>query len=367
MPLESTMLCLDNSDWMRNGDYIPTRLEAQHDAANLVCGTKTQSNPESTVGVLTMAGKGPELLVSPTDDMGKILNSLHDVKIGGSTNLAAAIQIAQLALKHRRNKHGGQRLVLFVASPITDDVKSLVKTTQCDDTPGSSQVGKLLKKNNVAVDVVSMGEIDDNQSAYDSLQQYPAMCQSCFRESAEKLQEFIDAASSGDNSHLITIPAGILPSDVLISSLGGEGGGDFGGAAGAGGFGGAGGGGGEFGGIDASMDPELAMALRVSMEEERARQEAASKAAADAGAGESKGDDSTMQVDTAAGTAAAAGGGSSAMDDEDALLKQALAMSMQEAGGDAMDTEEQEAMRLQQPMQAYSPKGLKDNVPLEQQ
>jgi 26S proteasome regulatory subunit N10 len=64
MPLESTMLCLDNSDWMRNGDYIPTRLEAQHDAANLVCGTKTQSNPESTVGVLTMAGKGPELLVS---------------------------------------------------------------------------------------------------------------------------------------------------------------------------------------------------------------------------------------------------------------------------------------------------------------
>jgi 26S proteasome regulatory subunit N10 len=69
--------------------------------------------------------------VSPTDDMGKILNSLHDVKIGGSTNLAAAIQIAQLALKHRRNKHGGQRLVLFVASPITDDVKSLVKVHSC--------------------------------------------------------------------------------------------------------------------------------------------------------------------------------------------------------------------------------------------
>lgn len=43
---------------MRNGDYIPSRLEAQHDAANLLCGTKTQSNPESTVGVLAMAGKG---------------------------------------------------------------------------------------------------------------------------------------------------------------------------------------------------------------------------------------------------------------------------------------------------------------------
>ena len=31
--------------------------------------------------------------------------------------------------------------------------------------------------------------------------------------------------------------------------------------------------GGKFGGVDPNMDPELAMALRVSMEEERARQD----------------------------------------------------------------------------------------------
>jgi 26S proteasome regulatory subunit N10 len=91
---------------MRNGDYIPTRMEAQHDAANLICGAKTQQNPENTVsqppqlnrsllvlesdesctilaqvGVLTMAHKGVELLVSPTDDMGKLLSCLHNVKV----------------------------------------------------------------------------------------------------------------------------------------------------------------------------------------------------------------------------------------------------------------------------------------------
>lgn len=32
MPLESTMICLDNSEWMRNGDYAPNRLAAQQDA-----------------------------------------------------------------------------------------------------------------------------------------------------------------------------------------------------------------------------------------------------------------------------------------------------------------------------------------------
>ena len=50
--------------------------------------------------------------------------------------------------------------------------------------------------------------------------------------------------------------------------------------------GGAGGGNDDFGGVDPNMDPELAMALRVSMEEERARQEteAAADPAPDAGA-----------------------------------------------------------------------------------
>ena len=29
------MVCLDNSEWMRNGDYAPTRLAAMQDAVNM--------------------------------------------------------------------------------------------------------------------------------------------------------------------------------------------------------------------------------------------------------------------------------------------------------------------------------------------
>lgn len=36
------MICVDNSEWMRNGDYSPSRLQAQADAINLICGAKTQ-------------------------------------------------------------------------------------------------------------------------------------------------------------------------------------------------------------------------------------------------------------------------------------------------------------------------------------
>ena len=30
--IDKCIFSLDNSEWMRNGDYMPTRLEAQHDA-----------------------------------------------------------------------------------------------------------------------------------------------------------------------------------------------------------------------------------------------------------------------------------------------------------------------------------------------
>ena len=54
--MPSIFSSLDNSDWMRNGDFAPTRLEAQQEASQLICGAKTQSNPENTVGALAMAG-----------------------------------------------------------------------------------------------------------------------------------------------------------------------------------------------------------------------------------------------------------------------------------------------------------------------
>jgi 26S proteasome regulatory subunit N10 len=331
MPLESCMILLDNSEYMRNGDYIPTRLEAQQDAANLLVGAKTQSHPESTVGV----SAGTELLVSPTDDVGKILNALHGLPMNSHmVDITASVQVASLALKHRRNKNGSQRIVLFVGSPLTVEGRALAKA------------GRQLKKNNVSIDVVCMGELQENE---------------------EKLKELVDAANGRSEEgaertcHLLTIPAGVLPSDVLASSPivhGGSGGSAFAASAaaastsgGSGGGGGGGGGGGdtfgEFGGVDANMDPELAMALRVSMEEERARQErvAAAAAAAEAGGGESK--DAEMTDAPAEAPPAADAAVSAAMDmglsEEEALLQQALAMSMNENEPTSSETAKEDA------------------------
>ena len=53
------MLCLDNSEHMRNGDYAPSRFEAQTQAAHYLAGAKSQVKRErSSREDLLVAGCG---------------------------------------------------------------------------------------------------------------------------------------------------------------------------------------------------------------------------------------------------------------------------------------------------------------------
>lgn len=205
---------------MRNGDFIPTRWGAQSDAATIVFDAKTQAHPENVVGVMTMAGKSPQVLSTLSNEIGKFLQSVHNAQITGSSDVSTSINIAQLALKHRQNKAHAQRIIAFVGSPVSSSEEELVA------------IGKKLKKNNVALDIINYGEGDANEA---------------------KLQKLVESVNSGDNSHLVTFQAGTqLLSDLLISSpiLMADGGAAAGPSGSGGNF--------EFG-VDPSMDPELAM------------------------------------------------------------------------------------------------------------
>ncbi|KAI1115231.1 von Willebrand factor type A domain-containing protein [Nemania sp. NC0429] len=246
MPLQAVMIVVDNSESSRNGDYTPSRFDAQVDAINILFDSVTQGNPESSVGLMSMGGKGPEVLSTLTTERGSLLEGLHRTKkkISGSSHLATGIQIASLALKHRQNKSQRQRIVVFVCSPVADDEKKLVS------------LAKKMKKGNIDIDFILFGDLDD-----DDVQ--------------KKLEAFNNVVKGNDNSHLVVVPpSGKLLSDQLLSTpiLLGE-------AAAGGAGGGAAEGGGDFGGFDfdPSADPELALALRMSMEEENARQAKAAK------------------------------------------------------------------------------------------
>lgn len=54
--VDSCSVCsFDNSDYQRNGDYFPTRLNVQKDGINLIGMSKLRANPENNVGFLTYA------------------------------------------------------------------------------------------------------------------------------------------------------------------------------------------------------------------------------------------------------------------------------------------------------------------------
>jgi len=148
-------------------------------------------------------------------------------------------------LKHKRATRGASRIVLFIGSPLENvDERQL------------TQIGKKMKKNQVAVDIVSFGEINENES---------------------KLNALMEAVNNQNNSHMVSIPPGLSPSDVIISSpiiygdTGGQG--DIGGETTSSNTGGGGGDFGGLGGGDMDFEQQLQMAMRQSYEEERARVE----------------------------------------------------------------------------------------------
>jgi len=261
MTLESTIICVDNSEFCRNGDFGLNRLISQQDAANLVARTKLKSNPENDVGLLTMSDN--YLVTTLTADQQKFQSVMAKVQPEGEVKLSAAVRVAQLSLKHRMHKNHRQRIVVFICSPILEDEKDLIK------------VAKRLKKEKVNLDIVSFGEDEANQA---------------------KLTAFINTLNGkdGSGSHLVRISSGNNLDQALRQSpiIGDDG--PVGGA---------------FAMDDAETDPELAMALRISLEEQRARQDT------DGGAEQEN-------------TGAAAPAETEAMDEDRAMLNAALSMSM---------------------------------------
>lgn len=252
MVLEATMIAIDNSEYMRNGDYLTSRYDAQLTATEFIFQNKVNSNPENTVGLLAYGGNGPQVLSTLTTDFGKILSGAHETKISGENHFSSGIQVAALALKHRQNKVQSQRIIIFVGSPVTESEKDLEK------------LAKKMKKNNVAIDIINFGEESVNTS---------------------KLEKFNSIINNHDNSHLVTIPPGprLLYEVIATSPILVEDGFDMGGNGTDMGMDTFGGGNGDI--IDPNMDPDLALALRLSLEEEKARQEreAADKAKEESG------------------------------------------------------------------------------------
>jgi len=296
MTLESTVICVDNSEYARNGDFTPSRLGAQQDILNTVARAKLRMNPENNVALLAFGGSKPRLVNTLTPDTNRILSGFAELTYEGSqNNFATGLRTAHLALKHRISKNHRQRIVVFLCSPLLETEAELVK------------LAKKLKKENVNIDVINFGENNENN---------------------ERLAKFIETLNGKNTTevkcHLVNVSAGTsLNEAIRQSAICGE----------------------QQQAMpvdsgnpddwmnDPNMDPELAMALRISLEESRARQQQ-----------DNTNDNNqpqvpetvqevqneTPEIETAESTG------------EDELLMQALQMSLANEGVEAEDKDDDE-------------------------
>ena len=182
---EATIICIDNSDWTRNGDYIPNRFQAQISAANIIIENRCETNPENTMGIMATAGKRVEMIATLTNDESRLLGAMSNIPINGECDIYSALSISILCLKHRANTNQKQRVILFIGSPIKSSVESLVN------------IGKKLKKYNVAVDIISFGHVEENREAIDAL---------------------LKEVNNKNNSSLLEVPLGSFIMDSLFTS-----------------------------------------------------------------------------------------------------------------------------------------------------
>jgi len=234
---ESTVICVDNSEAMLNGDFPPSRLLAQRLAAGDLIEKKVTDHPESNVGLLSTADlRMRSGLVCKNRH--RIISKLHEIAAKGDMRLIQSLKIARMALTNRRYRRCKCKIVVFVGSEVTGVKEAkLVK------------LAKQLRKENISVDVVSFGAAQVNEKLLKT-----------FVDTLNNVMVNEKLGSQADNSsHLLTVNVGedlaeSVRQSALMKTEEGEGGQDVQYVAGY------------------DNDENLALALRISMEENRARE-----------------------------------------------------------------------------------------------
>jgi len=92
---EATVILFDNSEFMRNGDYIPTRLGGEVDTVGMIAQSKCDSNPENTVALVAMSGR-PNVVLTLTPDVARVFTCTDRIPIVGTVDFINSFNVASV-------------------------------------------------------------------------------------------------------------------------------------------------------------------------------------------------------------------------------------------------------------------------------
>lgn len=220
-------IIIDNSEYSRNGDFQPNRYQQEIDCSDYFVRNLKNSSGNAHTAVIAGAGETPYVVLADAETSAIYHEKLY---IKGKLNILTSVEISLLT--------SPEEIILFHCSPISDVSKQ--------DSEYKNKLIKLLKKlkkNNITLEVINFGEIDTNTEFWEAI----------IQEVGSDIIKLMNFMPEGGNLLWEQI-SDYKQRLVFNNEDGGEN--PFM----------------EYGGIDPSMDPELAMALRMSLEEEQQRQ-----------------------------------------------------------------------------------------------
>ncbi|PWA88388.1 hypothetical protein CTI12_AA120680 [Artemisia annua] len=157
---EAIIICIDTSSWMDSTES--DSFKEQVAAIELYCSKKTESHPETVMGISGMGERCITHLVRPTRELWRIIRSLYDATICGYLLLVEAVADAHDVWFGCWDKELGvhlpKRIAVFAGGPVYDDK---------DDV---QMLGEALKERNIACDAISFGDPARNkQELFDIL------------------------------------------------------------------------------------------------------------------------------------------------------------------------------------------------------
>lgn len=118
MAKQAFILAVDNSLYMQNQDYLPGRLWLEKEACQIII-SNVLSNPESAIGIAPLCQPRENYFLTPTSKSGYITNFLGKLRLSSNFEIKKVLARCKICLLQREEPE--KKLLIFFGSDIKEN------------------------------------------------------------------------------------------------------------------------------------------------------------------------------------------------------------------------------------------------------
>ncbi|EAX90715.1 26S proteasome regulatory subunit rpn10-related protein [Trichomonas vaginalis G3] len=157
---EAIIFLIDNSDTSINGDFDPSRLDAQKLACERLASYNLKQSPQTEIAIGSIGSECFGIQQSLLNTTSKLHKTFDKIYPGGEALVTKGLLCAMLALKYASRFITSKRIVLFLGSKnnlTNDDAKSIIEKANDE---------------NISIDIIAFGTEVDKLGVLEMITRY---------------------------------------------------------------------------------------------------------------------------------------------------------------------------------------------------